>query len=237
MLEAKLAVLSSAIQERYTGLASRCCSLSCGSALDLAAPAKGEVLVDLGCGQGRDVLRAAGLVGDAGRAIGVDMTEAMLEGARRSVPPLLDNATFVRSDLAALDLPDGSADVIISNCTINHAPDKSAVYREIHRVLKPGGRFVVSDVIADRELPESVRDDPAAWAACYGGAIPEVQYHAAIEAAGFLNTEVLHRSDPYEKGGVLVRSLTIRGYRKRGVASRAEEAPCSPTPCLGGNIE
>jgi SAM-dependent methyltransferase len=105
------------------------------------------------------------------------------------------------------------ADVVISNCTINHAVDKQAVYSEIHRILRPGGRFVVSDVIAETELPESVRNDPAAWAACYGGAIPEPQYLGAIRGAGFASVEVLQRSEPYEKGGVLVRSLTVRGTR------------------------
>ena len=210
----KLPTLTAAVQERYTGLATRCCSLSCGNALELAAPANGEVLVDLGCGQGRDVLRAAGMVGASGRAIGVDMTEAMLDTARKSAPPFLSNVKFVRSELASLDVPEAAADVVISNCTINHAPDKAAVYREIRRILKPGGRFVVSDVIADQELPESVRNDPAAWAACYGGAIPEAEYRAAIESAGFTGIEVLHRSDPYEKGGVQVRSLTVRGYRE-----------------------
>ncbi len=211
----ELPAVQSAVQQRYSGLAtSTCCgSLSCGDALGLAAPAAGEVLVDLGCGKGRDVLRAAGLVGSAGRAVGVDVTDAMLEAARRSVPPALTNARFVKSDLAALDLPDAQADVVISNCTVNHAPDKAAVYREIHRVLKPGGRFVVSDVIAEQALPESVRGDPAAWAACYGGAIPEDEYLAAIRAGGFREVEVLSRSEPYEKGGVLVRSLTVRGRR------------------------
>jgi len=100
-----------------------------------------------------------------------------------------------------------------SNCTINHAPDKIAVYREIFRVLRPGGRFVVSDVIADTDLPESVRNDPAAWAACYGGAIPEPEYLQAIRAAGFASAEVLKGSEPYEKGEVMVRSLTVRGSR------------------------
>jgi len=214
MSEPNPAVLSSAIQERYTGLAACCCSLSCGNALELAAPTAGEVVVDLGCGQGRDVLRAAGMVGSTGRAIGIDMTEAMLQTARKSVPPFLNNVKFVRSELASLDIPDSAADAVISNCTINHAPDKAAVYREIRRILKPGGRFVVSDVIADQELPESVRNDPAAWAACYGGAIPESEYRAAIGSAGFKELEVLHRSDPYEKGGVQVRSLTVRGYRE-----------------------
>ncbi|MBI5547092.1 MAG: methyltransferase domain-containing protein [Deltaproteobacteria bacterium] len=205
--------LSHAIQARYGGLASSCCSLSCGEALELSAPTRGEVFVDLGCGRGRDVVRAAGLVGTGGRAIGIDMTEEMLEAARKGVPPFLANVSFLRCDLAALELSDQSADVVISNCTINHAPDKAAVYREIHRALKPGGRFVVSDVIADKPLPESVRQDPGAWAACYGGAIPESEYRAAIEPAGFVGIEVLHRSAPYEKGGVLVRSLTVRGYR------------------------
>lgn len=205
--------LREAVSERYGTLATSCCSLSCGEALDLAEVATGEVLVDLGCGRGQDVIRAAGRVGAAGMAIGVDQTDDMLDVARRAVPPFLGNVRFVKSDLAALDLPDATADVVISNCTINHAPDKEAVYREIHRVLRASGRFVVSDVIADQELPEHVRQDPAAWAACYGGAIPEEAYVDAIVDAGFAKVEVLHRSDPYEKGGVMVRSLTVKGRR------------------------
>ncbi|MGC4116393.1 MAG: methyltransferase domain-containing protein [Myxococcales bacterium] len=215
MTHLKLPTLQSAVEGRYAGLAtSSCCgSLSCGDALGYAEPKPGEVFVDLGCGKGRDVLKAAGLVGGSGRAIGIDMTDAMLDAARKSVPPFLANVSFVKSDLAALQLPDAQADVVISNCTINHALDKAAVYREIHRVLKPGGRFVVSDVIAEQTLPESVRNDPAAWAACYGGAIPEDEYQAAIRAGGFAELEVLSRSEPYEKGGVSVRSLTVRGRR------------------------
>ncbi len=205
--------LEEAVSRRYAALADGCCSLSCGRALDLAAPAPGEVLVDLGCGRGQDVIRAAGRVGSSGEAIGVDFTEEMLERARRSAPPFLRNARFVKSDLTALDLADAVADVVISNCTINHAPDKEAVYREIHRVLRPGGRFVVSDVVAENELPASVRADPAAWAACYGGAIPEPDYLGAIERAGFREVGILDRTEPYEKGGVLVRSLTVRGVR------------------------
>ena len=205
--------LKQAVSERYGALATSCCSLSCGEALDLAAPATGEVLVDLGCGRGQDVIRAAGRVGAAGMAIGVDQTDDMLAVARGAVPPFLSNVRFVKSDLASLDIPDGTAHVVISNCTINHAPDKGAVYREIHRVLRAGGRFVVSDVIADEELPEDVRSDPAAWAACYGGAIPEEAYVDAIVDAGFAKVEVLHRSDPYEKGGVMVRSLTVKGRK------------------------
>ena len=205
--------LADAIRTRYAPLAGCCGSLSCGDALGFASPGPGEVLVDLGCGKGRDVLKAAGLVGSAGQAIGLDATEEMLAAARASVPPFLANVRFVKSDLGCLDLPDALADVVISNCTINHAPDKAAVYREIRRVLKPGGRFVASDVIAERELPLEVRGDPAAWAACYGGAIPEPEYLEAARSAGLDGLEVLARSEPYEKGGVMVHSLTLRGYR------------------------
>jgi SAM-dependent methyltransferase len=199
---------------RYAALASSCCSLSCGAALDRAAPVPGETVVDLGCGRGQDVVRAAALVRDGGHAVGVDLSDEMLEKARRLVPKSLSNVRFVRSGLAPLALPDASADVVISNCAINHAPDKDAVYREIHRVLRPGGRFVVSDVVAEEELPEAVRSDPAAWAGCYGGAIPEAEYVGAARRAGFDAVEVLERSDPYERGGVRIRSLTLKGTRR-----------------------
>jgi arsenite methyltransferase len=205
--------LGRAVDERYAPLASGCDSLSCGQALVWAAPAAGEVLVDLGCGRGQDVIAAADRVGELGQAIGIDRTAAMIEKARASVPASLLNVRFVCCDLLALNLPDGCADVVISNCTINHAADKAAVYREIHRVLRPGGRCVVSDVIAEQELPASVRNNPAAWAACYGGAIPESEYLSAIAQAGFAAIEILHRSPPYEKCGVMVRSLTVRGHR------------------------
>jgi SAM-dependent methyltransferase len=205
--------IQSAVSTRYAALSCCSTSLSCGRALDHAALASGETLVDLGCGRGQDVIRAAGRVGASGKAVGIDATDEMLEKARASVPPFLSNVAFVKSDLAALQLPAGFADAVISNCTINHATDKAAVYGEIHRVLRPGGRFVVSDVIAEAELPESVRSDPAAWAACYGGAIPEADYLAAIRGAGFAAVEILERTEPYEKGGVQVRSLTVKGTK------------------------
>jgi arsenite methyltransferase len=205
--------LSQAVAKRYQVLATCCCSLSCGDALGWADPQPGETLIDLGCGRGRDVIRAAGLVGPEGQAIGVDLTEAMLAEARCSLPPVIQNVRFVRSDLEALDLLDESADVVVSNCTINHAREKLAVYREIHRVLRPHGRFVVADVMAEGQVPDSVRLDPEAWAACYGGAISESDYLDAIQQAGFGAIEVLDRSAPYEKGGIMVRSLTVRGRR------------------------
>jgi SAM-dependent methyltransferase len=206
--------LQDAVAARYAALAPACCTLSCGSALDLAAPVPGETVIDLGCGRGQDVIRAAALVRDGGHAIGVDLSAEMLERARRLVPKSLPNVRFVRSGLAPLELPDACADVVVSNCAINHAPDKDAVYREIHRVLRAGGRFVVSDVVSEEELPEAVRSDPAAWAACYGGAIPEADYVGAARAAGFDAVVVLERSEPYDKGGVRIRSLTLKGTKR-----------------------
>lgn len=205
--------LETSIQKRYASLADGCGSLACGGALALASVGEGEVLVDLGSGRGGDVIRAAQQVGRQGKAIGIDRTPEMIEKARLATPPDWDNVRFIACDLAALALETDSVDVVISNCTINHAPDKTAVYREIHRVLKAEGRFVVSDIIAEQALPESVRQDPEAWAACYGGAIPLDEVLAAIRMAGFGRVEILQESKPYQKGGVLIRSMTIRGYK------------------------
>jgi len=220
--------IESAVRKRYTSLADGRESLACGGALELAAPTPGEVLVDLGSGRGGDVTRAVRQLGPKGRAIGIDRTQAMIEKALSAVRGLagdLAKVGFVRCDLAALALRAASTDVVISNCTINHAPDKTAVYREIHRILKPGGRFVVSDIIAQQTLPESVRRNPTAWAACYGGAIPAEEYLAAIATAGFRSVKILQESQPYQKGGVTIRSMTILGYKEPqpAAASLTEE--------------
>ncbi len=207
--------LADAISARYTRLAAVPGTLSCGDALERAAPAAGEVVVDLGCGRGRDLVEAALRVGASGSAIGVDANEAMLEAARGAAAALrLDNVRLLRADLAALPLPDACADAVVSSCAVNHAPDKDAVYREVRRVLRPGGRFVVADVVAEEALPRSVRNDPAAWAACYGGAIPEAEYLGAIRTAGFADPEVVARTAPYERGGVKLRSITVKGTKR-----------------------
>jgi len=204
--------VSRASAARYGALATSRESLSCGRALDVAAPREGEDLVDLGCGRGGDVARGAGRVGPGGSATGVDGSDRMVAAAALALAGHL-NARVVKSDLGAVALPDRCADVIVSNCAINHAPDKATVYREVHRLLRPGGRFAVSDVVSEEPLPESVRGDPAAWAACYGGSIPEDEYLAAIALAGLSDVVVVRRTDPYEKGGVLIRSITVTGRR------------------------
>jgi len=204
--------LRAALDVRYAALASEPGSLSCGGALDAAAPREGETVVDLGCGRGGDVLRAAALVGPRGLAVGVDGNEAMIAAARDRAGDT-PHVRFLPGDLAAVPLPAEHADVVISNCAINHAPDKGAVYREIHRLLRRGGRFAVSDVVAERALPDEIRSDPAAWAACYGGAIPETDYLDAIARAGFSGVRVTRRTAPYVRGGVRVLSVTVVGTR------------------------
>ncbi|MCM2333188.1 MAG: methyltransferase domain-containing protein [Anaeromyxobacteraceae bacterium] len=206
--------LEAAVSARYQGLAATPASLSCGPALTLSDPRPGERLVDLGCGRGNDLVRAAALVGPAGAVTGVDATPRMVEAARLQVAAL-PQARVVQGDLAAVPLPDGCADVVVSNCAINHARDKAAVYREVARLLAPGGRVVVSDVVSEAPLPPEVREDPAAWAACYGGAIPEADYLAAVAAAGLADVRVLRRTAPYAKGGVRVLGLTVAAVRPR----------------------
>jgi len=210
--------IAGAVAARYGALSTQPGSLSCGGALEAAAPGPGERVVDLGCGRGGDLLRAAGLVGPAGRVTGVDATPRMVEAARERTAGLA-GVEVLLGDLSAVPLPAGCADLVLSNCAINHAPDKAAVYREVARLLAPGGRAVVSDVVSEAPLPEAVRSDPSAWAACYGGAIPEGDYLAAVAAAGLLEVQVLRRTAPYRKGGVLVHSITLMA---RAPAAAAE---------------
>lgn len=205
--------LEEAIAGRYTCEAAGGQSLGCGQAMELADLQPGEVVVDLGCGSGKDAVAAARIVGKEGRVIGVDMTEAMLERAReRRQEAGLDNISFLLGKVEDLPVETGTVDVVISNCVINHVPDKAGAYREVHRVLKPGGRFVIADVASKYRLPPEVTGDPQAWADCYGGAIPEEEYLAAIAAAGLREIKILKRRE-YEKNGFPMASLTIEGKK------------------------
>lgn len=166
--------------------------LSCGNPTATANLRPGEVVVDLGSGGGLDVFLAAEKVGPTGRAIGIDMTEAMIERARRNAEQGPDgkpyaNVEFHLASIDRLPLPDASVDVVISNCVINLAPDKPAVFREIARVLKPGGRVAVSDITLKRTLPPELASSVAAWCGCVAGAIPVDDYVAGLRAAGLSN--------------------------------------------------
>lgn len=209
-------VLEGHINVRYAKEADSCCSLSCGQALDHSHVVEGEIVLDLGSGRGMDTIKAAKLVGNAGQSIGLDFTDKMIEVAEINRNKLnIQNVRFIKGNIESIPLEDKSIDVVISNCTINHSKNKKAVYSEIYRVLKNGGRFIVSDIIAENKLPDSVVNDPQAWADCYGGAIPLNEYYECIAEAGFEMLDVLEESEPYEKGGVMVRSITIRSYKNK----------------------
>jgi SAM-dependent methyltransferase len=166
--------------------------LSCGNPTATAHIQPGEVVVDLGSGGGLDVFLAAKMVGPEGRAIGVDMTPAMIDRARaNAVAGGYSNVDFYLSTIDKIPLPDGSVDCVISNCVLNLAPDKPAVFREIARVLKPGGRVAVSDIALKRELPEAVARSMAAYVGCIAGALRMEEYRAGLLAAGFEHVEIV----------------------------------------------
>jgi arsenite methyltransferase len=166
--------------------------LSCGNPTASATLREGEVVVDLGCGGGLDVFLAAKKVGSTGRAIGIDMTPEMLTLARRNAERSgVTNVEFHHATIDNLPLADNSVDCVISNCVINLAPDKPAVFREVARVLKPGGRLAVSDIALKRELPPELGNDLMAYVGCIAGAIAIEDYREQLLAAGFEAVEIV----------------------------------------------
>lgn len=191
--------------------------LGCGNPVRLAEIRQGETVLDLGSGGGIDVFLAARQVGPSGRVIGVDMTPEMLARAERNAERFgLGNVEFRKGLIEALPVEDSSVDVILSNCVINLAPDKMAVFKEAFRVLKPGGRLVVSDMVSRGELPSEIRESPDTWACCIGGALPEDEYLETIRKAGFPTVEVLTR-EGLELGHVY--SVTVRAGKPVGDAA------------------
>jgi SAM-dependent methyltransferase len=164
--------------------------LSCGNPTAFATLRPGETVLDLGCGGGLDVFLAAGKVGPTGKAIGIDMTDEMLELSRRNAAGRM-NVEFHKATIDNMPLPDSSVDCVISNCVINLAPDKPAVFREIARVLKPGGRLAVSDIALKRPLPPEIGNDLMAYVGCVAGAILIDDYRNWLAAAGFDAVEII----------------------------------------------
>ncbi|HVC46182.1 MAG TPA: arsenite methyltransferase [Terracidiphilus sp.] len=166
-------------------------SLGCGNPTALIDLKADETVLDLGSGGGIDVLLSAKRVGPAGKAYGLDMTDEMLALARENQRQAgVENLEFLKGEMENIPLPDGSVDVVISNCVINLSTDKSRVLREAFRVLKPGGRFAVSDVVARGDVPEPVRKSMALWVGCIAGALEEGEYRAKLAAAGFIDVSV-----------------------------------------------
>jgi ubiquinone/menaquinone biosynthesis C-methylase UbiE len=190
----------------------------CGSPVSAAAPQPGETLVDLGSGAGIDCFIAARRVGSEGRVFGIDMTDQMLAVARESQPHVAaalgyDNVHFRKGLLERIPLDAASADIVTSNCVINLSPDKPAVFREIWRVLKDGGRAVIADIVADREVPPPLRADGQLWGECISGALSEDAFLAALERAGFYGVSILKKTFWRDVEGTRFYSVTARGFR------------------------
>ena len=166
-------------------------SLGCGNPTALAELRPGEVVLDLGSGGGIDVILSARRVGPRGKAYGLDMTDEMLALARRNQADAdVTNVEFLKGEIEAIPLPDASVDVVISNCVINLSADKDRVLAETFRVLRPGGRFAVSDVVVRGEVPPEVRKNMELWVGCVAGALEESDYRARLERAGFVNVSI-----------------------------------------------
>jgi len=187
-------------------------SLGCGVPTAVADLHEGETVLDLGSGGGADVLISARRVGPTGKAIGIDMTDEMIDLARANAAQAgVHNVEFIKGYLEELPLPDASVDVVISNCVINLAADKTVVLREAARVLRPGGRLAVSDVIADPDLNEATAADMAAWTGCIAGALTEHEFRTALANVGFEGIEIEPTHCVHEHAAAaIIRARTVR---------------------------
>jgi arsenite methyltransferase len=202
------------INKRYSELAESTCCLSCGGAINYSEVKQGEVCVDIGSGRGSDVLRLAEDIGSEGFVYGIDISDGMIQKAKSTAVRLgVSNVDFIQSPLENIKLGDSVANLVISNCTINHAYDKQKVWNEVFRILKEGGRFVVSDIYSSEPIPDEYKNDPVAISECWAGSVTREEYLKQLRLAGFTSINIIEESDPYEKGKVMVSSWTIAGVR------------------------
>jgi arsenite methyltransferase len=222
-------------------------SLGCGNPTALAQLNHGETVLDLGSGGGIDVLLSAKRVGPTGKAYGLDMTDEMLDLANENKRKAgVENARFLRGEIENIPLPDNSVDVIISNCVINLSADKDAVLREAFRVLKPGGRFAVSDVVTRGEILPEIRKNILLWVGCVAGALDEEEYRSKLRAAGFEKVDVeptrIYRADDAREflasEGIDADAIApqvdgkfMSAFVRAMKPNTAKEACCGPTCC------
>jgi SAM-dependent methyltransferase len=196
--------------------------LGCGVPTEVAGIRAGDTVLDLGSGAGNDAFVARAIVGEQGRVIGVDMTPDMIARARQNVASLgYSNVEFRLGEIEALPVERDTVDVVISNCVLNLVPDKAAAFVEIYRVLRPGGHFSISDIVATAVLPDSVRNAAALYAGCIGGALVLADYLAIIERAGFRNVKVVKQHTvgvPDEVQALLAADADARRFVDRGGA-------------------
>ncbi|MFM9906108.1 MAG: methyltransferase domain-containing protein [Nitrospiraceae bacterium] len=201
-------------------------SYGCGTPAGLKTVSLGETVLDIGSGGGIDCFEAARLVGQTGHVIGIDMTDTMLEIARRNAPIVAANLGYPASNIEfrkgmadAMPVDEGAVDLIISNCVINLAPDKRKVFREMFRVAKPGGRFTISDIVADQTVPQYLIHDTEKWGDCLSGALTLTDYIAGLAGAGFLGIHLI-KSSPWQViDGIHFFSVTLTGYKLPATAS------------------
>ena len=202
-------------------------SLGCGNPTAVADLADGDVVLDLGSGGGIDVILSARRVAPTGMAYGLDMTDEMLDLARRNATEAgVTNVEFLKGHIESIPLPDAAVDVVISNCVINLSTDKAAVLREVGRVLRPGGRFAVSDVVADADMDEATRADMAQWTGCIAGALTTASTASCSKAAGLTDIEITetHRVHEHAVSAIIrarrprrdPRTTTVVGWGLRG---------------------
>lgn len=196
-------------------------SLGCGNPIALAELKQGETVLDLGSGGGIDVLLSARRVSPGGKAYGLDMTDEMLELARENQKKAgVSNVEFLKGEMESIPLPDNSVDVIISNCVINLSADKDRVLHEAFRVLKPGGRFAVSDVITRGEVPPEIRESILLWVGCIAGAMDESEYRMKLEKAGFRDIEIaptrIYQAEDAKS------FLEVQGFEAETIASQVD---------------
>jgi len=221
-------------------------SLGCGNPTALAELKPGEIVLDLGSGGGIDVLLSAKRVGQTGKAYGLDMTDEMLALANENKRKAgVDNVEFLKGEIEHIPLPDNSVDIVISNCVINLSADKDSVLREAFRVLKPGGRFVVSDVVTRGEILPEIRQSVLLWVGCVAGAMEESEYRSKLAAAGFEQIELepsrIYRAEDAREFlsgenidvDVIAPQVdgTIMSAFVRAVKPQRQQACCAPTCC------